>query len=291
MKKMRKLLPAFAMLLVSAIMMSTASFAWFTMNETVTATGMTVTAKSSGGLVIASGINQYGTPDDSRFGDTADLSNSSDAWNNDATKIEPVSRGFVDTDAWFYAKAASSTSFGVNGDGYKPVDPGDLSAYAYQTALYFKTMDESHNGTDYEGALRLREITVANNTSALNQSLRVALRVMTSTEDTATGTWYFFAPLRADDAITNKYIAGSATGAVTAYGTDDEIHGYISTAGTTYNFDNVEVASLNFNEAVRVEVYVYFEGEDAACTSQNAQILDTLTIGLKFGVTTTDLIP
>ncbi|MBQ9797846.1 MAG: hypothetical protein IJW50_09015 [Clostridia bacterium] len=53
MKKMRKLLPAFAMLLVSAIMMSTASFAWFSMNEQVTATGMSVQAKAAGNLLIS----------------------------------------------------------------------------------------------------------------------------------------------------------------------------------------------------------------------------------------------
>ena len=53
MKKARKIIPALAMLLVSAIMMSTASFAWFTMNEKVTATGMQVQAKSTGSLVIS----------------------------------------------------------------------------------------------------------------------------------------------------------------------------------------------------------------------------------------------
>ncbi len=47
MKKMRKLLPALAMLLVSAVMMSTASYAWFAMNTNVTAKGMTVNAKSN----------------------------------------------------------------------------------------------------------------------------------------------------------------------------------------------------------------------------------------------------
>ena len=53
MKKMRKLVPAFAMLMVAAIMMSTASFAWFTMNDNVTATGMQVQAKASGNLLIS----------------------------------------------------------------------------------------------------------------------------------------------------------------------------------------------------------------------------------------------
>ncbi len=52
MKKTRKLLPAIAMLLMSAVMMTTASFAWFSINKTVDVTGMNVTAKAEGSLVI-----------------------------------------------------------------------------------------------------------------------------------------------------------------------------------------------------------------------------------------------
>ena len=53
MKNVRRLIPAFALLLVTAIMLSTASFAWFTMNDEVTATGMQVQAKASGNLLIS----------------------------------------------------------------------------------------------------------------------------------------------------------------------------------------------------------------------------------------------
>ncbi len=56
-KTTRKLLPALAMLLVSAVMMSTASFAWFSMNTTVTATGMSVSAEAAGSLIIGDGPN------------------------------------------------------------------------------------------------------------------------------------------------------------------------------------------------------------------------------------------
>lgn len=44
---MKKLIPAVVMLLVSALLMATASFAWFSMNQTVTAKDMTVIAKSN----------------------------------------------------------------------------------------------------------------------------------------------------------------------------------------------------------------------------------------------------
>ena len=55
MKKMRRLIPAFAMLMVAAIMLSTASFAWFTMGTHATATGMQVTATSGSSLLIIDG--------------------------------------------------------------------------------------------------------------------------------------------------------------------------------------------------------------------------------------------
>lgn len=45
MKHTKKLIPAIGMLLLSACMLVTSTFAWFAMNETVTATGMSVTAK------------------------------------------------------------------------------------------------------------------------------------------------------------------------------------------------------------------------------------------------------
>lgn len=46
MKNLRKLIPAFAMLLVAAVLLGSSTFAWFSMNTTVTATSMSVTAKS-----------------------------------------------------------------------------------------------------------------------------------------------------------------------------------------------------------------------------------------------------
>lgn len=64
MKKFQKLIPAFCLLLVSAVLMGTSTFAWFSMNKTVKATGMTISAKSdSVYLVINTGasFNKAGT--------------------------------------------------------------------------------------------------------------------------------------------------------------------------------------------------------------------------------------
>ena len=53
MKKFRKLFPAFVLLLISAIMITTASYAWFSMNSQVTVTGMAVKTQVSDNLLIA----------------------------------------------------------------------------------------------------------------------------------------------------------------------------------------------------------------------------------------------
>lgn len=63
MKKMRRLIPAIAMLLVSAVMLSTASFAWFTLSTEVTATGMQIQAKADSSLVISKAPMTYVSTD------------------------------------------------------------------------------------------------------------------------------------------------------------------------------------------------------------------------------------
>lgn len=52
MKATRKLIPALAMLLVAAVVMSSASYAWFTMSRQVTAQGMNVTVTAPNNLLI-----------------------------------------------------------------------------------------------------------------------------------------------------------------------------------------------------------------------------------------------
>ena len=83
MKLSRRLIPAIAMLMVSAVLMSTASFAWFSMNTQVTATGLQVTAKAPSASLLIS------QDDDTGFGSTIALANESVDMTADS-KINPV---------------------------------------------------------------------------------------------------------------------------------------------------------------------------------------------------------
>lgn len=63
MKATRKLIPAIAMLLVALITTSTASYAWFSMNKQVSATGMTLTATAPANLLISADNDVAGDDD------------------------------------------------------------------------------------------------------------------------------------------------------------------------------------------------------------------------------------
>ena len=54
---MKKLIPALCMLLVAATLLGTSTYAWFSMNTQVQATGMTVNAKAPASLVITNTSN------------------------------------------------------------------------------------------------------------------------------------------------------------------------------------------------------------------------------------------
>lgn len=59
---MKKLIPAICMTLIAAVMLASSTFAWFSMNTSVTAEGMQVTAKTDNAyLIISAGTNLIGS--------------------------------------------------------------------------------------------------------------------------------------------------------------------------------------------------------------------------------------
>ncbi len=128
MKKMRKIIPAFAMLLVAVIMVSSASYAWFSMNSTVTATGMTVKAQSDTEYLV---INAGSTFDKTGTETSANTSSSQ-------TSLKPVKLvsspdfGNIladgDNGNWEYGYSNSDTSSAVNGS-YELVGSGKIGNY------------------------------------------------------------------------------------------------------------------------------------------------------------------
>ena len=119
MKNTRKklLVSSVAALLVSAMALSTATFAWFTSSTTTTANGLNVKTIQSSELVISKS--------DKNWGQTIN-------YNQSGTVLRPASSD-SGSDSWFTATAAAKGSYAKDGD-FKSV-ANELGAYVYKEQL------------------------------------------------------------------------------------------------------------------------------------------------------------
>ena len=129
MKKFKKLIPALCMLLVSAILLGGSTYAWFSMNDTVSANGMTVEAVANTKfLVISTDSANLGTSAsttvtkengygiEAATGGTYTDTVYPSAFNNNATEIKvKQGDGEVGVAAYNWYTAFSSTYSSSNG--------------------------------------------------------------------------------------------------------------------------------------------------------------------------------
>lgn len=138
MKKFKKLIPALCMLLVSAVMLGSTTFAWFSMNNTVTATGMEVAAKSDELFLTI----KYGSTYDETHSKTTATSGTTTK-----TELLPVDHGTVtgegtgthtditsaadmtDNTKWYYAYSDKNTVSSAKANTATQVSDGNLGKY------------------------------------------------------------------------------------------------------------------------------------------------------------------
>lgn len=158
MKMTRKFIPALVMLLVSAIMLSTASFAWFASNNDVEATNMKVNVNSDVKfLQIADELN--GT-----YGDFVNV--------NDATAAElMLVHPEIDEDneiVWSTGTSSDEASPNA-GQTLTPLgQDDDLADYAYSQEFWVKASEGSQNLANLE----IASVEVVG-TNALSNAIRV----------------------------------------------------------------------------------------------------------------------
>ena len=290
----RKLLGAVGMLSVSAAMLVSSTFAWFTMNKTVKATNMQVQAKADQGLLI---------------NEIADAGNSN--WDELATTsqtggIQLHATSTANTGTWYYAyskkanSAASATSTAnsndLTSDGYKVLgtdattETETVAAVAGSNAKQDITYVDKDAGGDYDNgegyyvkytyylkssadaiapvltaggeSLQIKNVSVTGNTNSANldKSIRVAVVVNNKA--------YIFAPL--NDAAGTYYVGTTHTATTPLTGN-----------GIT---DLASIPSVT-TDGTPVYVYLYFEGEDANLKTQNVtSTLDDLTVSFELGL-------
>jgi hypothetical protein len=281
----RKLIPAIGMLTVSAMMLSSSTYAWFTMNKEVTVTGMEVRTMVGDNLLIASDtLASTAVQDDSNFKSSMDVSLLE-------ALLEPVST--VNGDDFFY-----TSTFNVGGDG-NALDKTSYIAYnasaaATNTSDYNNAFSENYGvnktvGTaegykDYVFQLK------ANNTDSSAKSVNLTNITLTqgATAETASLQAFRTAVFVEDLGTTPTAPAGGIGTLLTILSNED------STTGENYFDDGTAVDSVNSLDDVqnlntaaelgtvaggttkyfKVVVRLWLEGEDENC---NNSVFNTLT--------------
>lgn len=297
MKKFKKLIPALAMLLVSATAMSSATFAWFSMNREVQTANMQVKAVADQGILI----NEVATATDENW-DNAATTNQTAGINLRATST-------ANTGTWYVAhsvksdNSASATagqvSENLTSEGYKTlgtapyatstqtveaaagtnakqeityVDSDGTAGYANGEGYYVRyTYYIKSSGAAIETSLdankqsfNIKEVSVTGNASgtegpaAIDKSLRVAVVVNNKA--------YIYAPV--SGATATYYVNASSTATTVLTGSQATSIGTIP--ATT-------------SDGTPVYVYLYFEGEDTGVKTSNVTgDLSNLTVSVNF---------
>lgn len=284
------LLPAIAMLLISAIALSSASYAWFTMSRTVTATGIELTALAPANLRISNA--EGGT-----YAETTALTMSFTGSGDKLYKLMPVSS--KDGLKFFAAgnilmadngAANATTVFTLVGDpaAGDPID-GKISdardGYYADFNLWLKTTGEEDVYVTLSTTLTSIKMKTAESTSQLHKAVRVAILDGAGTAKlTETGSNpYIYA-----DGSAATYFTG-VTGAVTAAGAGQNAGEAVSFIGAnpaagetaTALFKVTGGSAGDGNTPVKITVRVWIEGQDARCITANNTDAFQITLGFK----------
>ena len=280
--KFKRLIPALAMLLVSAILLGTSTFAWFSMNTTVTATAMQVKAVAEDGILIANV-------------DKADWSNSANAKVTTA-QLVPTNAATIASPVFVHAKSTradqvqaqqdvanyetltlawsdAGTSSGV---GYVDADSDsakddDEKAYVLLNKFYIKSSGAVINPT----SLLINDVVATGADKAIENSLRV-LVVVTDGTTTLAKT---YAPV--------IDIASGTTTLSYKWKNTDTVTALDATAAASKNLATgiTSIPAYDTTTPIEAKVYIYFEGEDANCFSNNIAGITTnnIAVTVRFG--------
>ena len=248
---------------LTMIMIVGATFAWFSENRTVEANGMSVQAEASKNLLISNASDgTYGISAASTLTAVTKLAPSS------TTNLSSFFAATTDTKQSKVDYATGNLLSGAAMEAVTPTtenpNPADTVVNVAKHTFYVK-LDGISGAQLYK--LYVNTLTVQNNTPAdAAQNISKALRVGVKCGD-------------------NVYIYAPVTGASTTYS------GITSTAAATGAVTNLKAAPASTDvlaatvvvgTTLTVEVFIWYEGQDPACTSANSINVEQLNVKLTF---------
>ena len=258
----KKLLPAIGMLAISAAMLSTATYAWFTMNKTVSVTGMQVNTTVGSNLLISH---------DTTAGNAANAENTFKTSDTTAIsgQLEPVST--IDGKSFFYTDTSNVQGNGdAMADTYIAYNASDTTAFNsnYQTSGAVGYLDyafelKANNTTAADQYINVTDLELTYGGTSTDKAFRVAFFVEDlGTNHTAdTGVPGTLKTILKDSTAGNF----TATKAVTSTSALADV-----TYGTAANLATVGAGTTHYYKVV---VRLWIEGEDTTC---NNTVFNTL---------------
>ncbi len=265
----KALLSSVAMLLVALVALGSATFAWFAANPNADASGLSLKTTAATGLVIK-------TDSDDNWSHNADLYKGQE----NGFDLQPVSQEQDNPDNFWTIAAADSGKFmHDNAASMSPATLGtfESAGYVYTEKVYFRLSDGSAATTD---SVYLTGVTInknATNTTTMPNAIRVAIA---DKEGNLVGTYAIstagIGTIIDEEAQTKA--AEVLTGTNKVAGTyNPTVATAVGTAGVKV-VDGKDLSASADDETNFVKVYVYLDGQDANCYSDNVGTVNATEI-------------
>lgn len=248
MKKSRKkiLLSSIAMLLVALVALGSATFAWFTIQRTVKADSMQVSATAQKGIEITIDNGTTGGSNTKHFTSTAD-------------DVNPISWASNKTLAGF-VPAQEVTD--ANATSYSGTYKSTGTVPAAETAAATEAFKQGNNFTVYRVGVRSAAQTGGTVTP---YAIAAAVKISAIAGKDATG----YARVALYNETTSTVVATYAANDTS----DSAVNGTAADAKTTVNLTSSD-ASVNVSDSgadwTYYQLIVWFEGTDSDCVDTNA---------------------
>ena len=309
--KKRAFVSAIAMLIVSAIVLTSSTFAWFSMSKQATVDSMDLTVSSPEGIQISANASAWtaNLTIDEIFNTDETTTSRYDAYEGNANlypaDLVPVSSAFEYSDTktgrvdFFKAtlndkgyanvSAVLQTAGNANNAGLIAFDL--FFKVAQQTTVYFGTSEfKDNSSSDVLTSLRLGFTPLGNvpigSTAADAQALNTFKRgtgnivyevdsMNRSADATSLG--------QTTGKLDTEYLAGTGASGQTTNGILDNSFTHATAAKLVRDNDNASVKSFTLNAGVtKMRVFLWVEGNDVDC--QNSIAGAAFTAALKFTI-------
>lgn len=264
MKKFKKLIPALCMLLVSAVMLGTTTFAWFSMNDKANVSGMQITAKTNDTYLLISDTKTTASEIQANPGTSVDFGMTA------ATKLYPSAPVMSETEInyftgvakpvkitdkttaetatnWYTAQAAAADKTDIKTDTAKQLTTSNFSEYVLAKTVYL-TVAKDVNAAN--------KLTVKPTFTALDAKTISGVKVLVV--------------VTYEDAKNQK-----TTKIVTIKNTD-----------TTVNLYDTEDQHVIDSKVVTVSMFLYYDGTDTSVFTNNAANIGGAKVEFEFKVST-----